>query len=71
VCVLTLLPSKYHHTIDRALVPGCLALIRKQLRETVPTVSHNLVSSLVRLMDSLMEGAGYRSRGAGQLGETL
>jgi len=38
----------------RALVPGCIALVRKQLRETVPTITHNLVTSFFRLMDSLL-----------------
>jgi hypothetical protein len=34
--------------------------VRKLLKETVPTVSHNLVASLFRLLDSLLEGAGYK-----------
>ena len=42
----------------RALVPGCLALVRKRLRETVPTASHSLAASLLRLLDSLLAGAG-------------
>jgi hypothetical protein len=41
-------------------VPGCLALVRKQLRETVPTVDHGLAAGLLRLVDALLEGAGYR-----------
>jgi hypothetical protein len=53
----------------RALVPGCLSLVRKHLKEAVPTVSHNLVSSLFRLLDSLLEEAGFvaKRRGATNL----
>lgn len=36
------------------LVPDALHLVRKQLRETVPTCNHNLVTSCFNLMDALL-----------------
>ncbi|GBF98747.1 dynein heavy chain axonemal [Raphidocelis subcapitata] len=54
----------------RAVVPGCLALVRKHLRETVPTVPHNLVGSLFRLVDALLEAAGYTAKAPGALPPT-
>lgn len=37
------------------IVPDALQLVRKQLKETVPTCNHNLVASCFNLMDSLVK----------------
>lgn len=47
------------------IVPDALDLVRKQLKETVPTCNHNLVMSCFNLMDSLMQP--YISREGAQL----
>lgn len=41
-------------------MPGCLSLVRKGVKEAVPTSQLGLVASLFRLMDALMQGAGLR-----------
>ncbi len=38
----------------RCLLPPCLHLVRKQLKETVATVDHNLAMSCLNLMDALL-----------------
>lgn len=37
------------------IVPDAVQLVRKQLKETVPTCNHNLVASCFSLMDSLVK----------------
>jgi hypothetical protein len=37
------------------IVPDAIQLVRKQLKETVPTCNHNLVMSCFNLMDSLLQ----------------
>jgi hypothetical protein len=37
------------------IVPDALALVRKQLHETVPTCNHNLVTSCFNLMEALLK----------------
>lgn len=39
----------------RGIVPDAVQLVRKQLKETVPTCNHNLVMSCFNLMDSLLK----------------
>lgn len=48
--VLQVLEALFH-----GLVLEAVHLVRKQLKETVPTCNHNLVMSCFNLMDSLME----------------
>lgn len=38
-----------------SIVPDAMQLVRKQLKETVPTCNHNLVMSCFNLMDSLLQ----------------
>lgn len=37
------------------IVPDAIQLVRKQLKETVPTCNHNLVMSCFNLMESLLQ----------------
>jgi hypothetical protein len=42
-------------SLFRGIVPSAMQLVRKQLKETVPTCNHNLVMSCFNLMDSLLK----------------
>lgn len=39
----------------KGVVPDAVQLVRKQLKETVPTCNHNLVMSCFNLIDSLVQ----------------
>lgn len=41
-------------TLFSILVPEALQLVRKKLRETVPTTNHSLVMGCFNLMDSML-----------------
>ncbi|GMH32802.1 hypothetical protein BSKO_00636 [Bryopsis sp. KO-2023] len=57
--------------ICRALIPTCVKFVRKNLKETLPTVDHNLCMSCFNLMDSLVRcykrGEGEEPLGADEL----
>lgn len=57
---LTLLVQLHHglqvlEALFQGVVPDAVQLVRKQLKETVPTCNHNLVMSCFNLMDSLLQ----------------